>query len=102
MDKKQTKKGNKNGFYLIDKKLVENGIFLCIVNSQKLLADCKTLLKTNSSLSSVLGLYTFSLEEFGKYLLLRDILGQSNTYQCKVSKDIFSNHRKKIDRALEE
>lgn len=95
----QRKRKRKGEFYTLDKKSVEKGVFFSLMNAMKLLDDCRNLLKTNSSMSSSLGLYIFALEEYGKCLLISDhYRNPSNLY--KIPAEVFSDHNKKISRAL--
>lgn len=46
------------------------------------------------------GMYTFAIEEYGKFLLLNSIKEQNGIFQIKY-KDEFRNHPKKFQKALE-
>ena len=94
------KKDDQN-YYLIDDELVDGGCVLSFNNADRLLQDCKRVLKTKGSLSTTIGLYIFALEEFGKYLLLVDALKESKN-PCQIPKNIFKIHNKKMDRILKE
>lgn len=91
----------KEDFYTLEKNQLLAGIVHCLSKAKQLLADVTRLLGTVTSLSSALGLYTFALEEYGKALWLYDCIKESQE-KYKIPKEIFSNHNKKIKRALNE
>ena len=51
---------------------IDVGIKLCFKKANILAHDAETLLKYNGSLSHALGLYSFTIEEYGKAKLLED------------------------------
>lgn len=101
MQQKHYVNNSKNKYYSLSKKSVHDGIYFSLMNAMKLLDDCEKLFKTNSSMSSTLGLYIFALEEFGKCLLITDVSSIPNN-EYKISINVFDDHRLKINRGLQE
>jgi len=78
---------------------------ICIKTTERLLASSLTLLENSSNLDHALGLYTFALEEFGKAVLLKEII-DDKTNPKQVPKEIFgsgkrSAHNIKFKKAIE-
>ncbi len=78
---------------------------ICIKTTERLLASSFTLLENSSNLDHALGLYTFALEEFGKAVLLKEII-DDETNPKQVPKEIFgsgkrSAHNIKFKKAIE-
>jgi len=93
--------------YLIPKEKLIEGIQLCRQKSLELLEEANTLVNNHGSTKVALGLLTFSLEEFGKSLLLEKL---EKNGENMIPKNIFGQgkpekpnaHIKKINRALDE
>ena len=78
---------------------------ICIKTTERLLASSLTLLENSSNLDHALGLYTFALEEFGKAVLLKEII-DDKTNPKRVPKEIFgsgkrSAHNIKFKKAIQ-
>ena len=82
---------------------VRDGVQLCGVKVAHLLQDAEMLCHAGGHEATAIFLYTVALEEFGKALLLRELLGkESADSTIRVPGGYFagpSAHRKKIDRA---
>ncbi len=90
--------------YAIPVDKVKDGVQLCGVKVAHLLQDTEMLCHAGGHEATAIFLYTVALEEFGKALLLRDLLGkESADSTIRVPGGYFagpSAHRKKIDRAM--
>jgi len=92
----------------MNRKEISQGISNCMDKSEKLLNDAEILLNNKGNLTNILGLYTFALEEYGKGLLLQDIIKAHKT-KFEVPSNLFGRgkgtkkaHEKKFTRALSE
>lgn len=80
-----------------------------LYNCHYILESVKILLDTNIEENQTIlydhpfvaaGLYTFALEEYGKFLLLYSISQENGKYRI-MYRDEFRNHTKKFEKALE-
>lgn len=89
------------GPYKIPKDRVKDGVQLCGVKVAHLLQDAEILCHSGGHEATAIFLYTVALEEFGKALLLRDLLGKELADSTvRVPGGYFagpSAHRRKID-----
>jgi AbiV family abortive infection protein len=85
----------KGSYYPIAKEQIENGVQLFLKKVLSILDDAEILCENNGSESNTVSLYTIAVEEFGKYLLLKEYLNTkpdgSGCY--KVNKSIFGKGR---------
>ena len=94
---------NKEKSYTITKDELLEGIQLTKNNVILLAKQALFLLKKKENASTALGLYSFAIEEWGKYLILNDNLKKSN---YAIDAEIFGKaqnpHKSKFQRGLED
>jgi len=86
----------------MSKSSLKMGNYICINNCERLLDTTLLILNNSVNLNHALGLYTFAVEEFGKAILLKDCLKDTEDKQY-VPKIIFGGpgtHKQKFNRAL--
>ena len=83
----------KNHYYRLTKEQLKQGTKLCMKKVRTILDDVEILCLNNGSESTAVSLYTVAIEEYGKFLLLTNVLNtkadQSGLYA--VDKSIFGN-----------
>jgi AbiV family abortive infection protein len=95
-----------NDYYRLTKVQLEDGTKLCLKKVLTILDDVEILCVNNGSEATFVSLYTIAVEEYGKFLLLKEILNsksdQINVYAAK--KSIFGkgkSHKEKFMKANE-
>ena len=91
-------KGNKRIDIELDEDLVIQLKEVISQGIQKKLSAAKKLIEVDKEVCA--GLYIYSLEEFGKMLLLDDSKSEDNRYKVRY-KDEFLNHNVKFGKALD-
>lgn len=95
-----------NDYYRLTKEQLEDGAKLCLKKVLIILNDVEILCKNKGSEASSVSLYTFAVEEYGKFLPLNEILN-TNSDQVSlyvVNKSIFGkgkSHKEKFLKAIE-
>lgn len=98
----------RNGCYVLKKEDLDEGIKHCFNKAKSLVEDCDYLFRNKKNMNIVLGLYTLSLEEFGKGLLLHDLLSKpKKEYNIPIQyfgrgRERGKAHKRKIDRTFKE
>jgi len=90
-------------YSLTDSQLLQ-GIDYCFHKASRLIETVESLLSIQDRFwetSHALGIYTLAIEEFGKGLLLNDYYQPGNS-EIQIPTRIFTDHDKKINRAIEE
>jgi len=99
---------NSTEIKILDKETWKGIAVATLYNIQSILDGVRVLLETNIKENKdvlferpylAAGLYTFAIEEYGKYLMLESIT--ENDGKCKVNYKNFLNHTKKFQKALE-
>ncbi len=94
-----------NDYYHLTKVQLEDGIELCLKKVLTILDDVEVLCLNNGSESSSVSLYTIAIEEYGKFLLLNEILNtkSDSVSQYALNKSIFGkgkSHKQKFIKAI--
>jgi AbiV family abortive infection protein len=92
-------------YYHLTKVQLEDGTKLCLKKVLTILDDVEVLCSNNGSESSSVSLYTIAIEEYGKFLLLNEILNikSDSISQYAVNKSIFGkgkSHKQKFIKAI--
>jgi len=96
-----------NNHYRLTKENLEYGINVCLEKVRTILDDVEILCLNNGTEATAVSLYTVAIEEYGKFLMLKDILNtkanQVGLYV--VDKSIFGKgkrtHKDKFEKAIE-
>lgn len=86
---------------IIPETKLHDGINICKENAQRLYLDAYVLFQSKRYISSYV-LWTLSVEEFGKAVLLLKVLQQNRSITEKEYKEIFIEHRPKLGAILME
>ena len=95
-----------DNYYRLTKQHLEDGAKLCLKKVLTILNDVELLCMNDGSEATSVFLYTIAVEEYGKFLLLNEIL-KSNSDEVNlylVKKSIFGKgegHREKFLKAIE-
>ena len=96
----------KNEQYAISKEKLLEGINLCFDKADEIIDSAIHLSESNGSSSNVIvGLVTYSLEEFGKGLMLKDIMSREDKNEYTIPNNFFKTakaHFPRIRRGLQE
>lgn len=96
----------KNKEYVISKEKILEGIKLCFDKADEIIDSIMPLSESGwSSPNVIVGLVSYSLEEFGKGLMLKDIMSKDDKNEYTIPRIFFrtaSSHYDRIQRGLEE
>ena len=92
----------KNNFYILTRQQILEGMELCLSNALLLTKEAESITGRKEKAFHALGMYTYAIEEYGKFLLLKKCLSKDGE-KLEVPKNIFKgkkSHGLKFDTAL--